>query len=141
MRSLLNILRLISVLVLTDGARAVQAELATAVYYSRRLDGHRTASGERFNSNALTAAHKTYPLGTRLRLTTVRTKRSVVVRVNDRGPFTPGRDISVTRRAARQLGMLRAGHARVRVTVLHRGARRRSRTHTLACWRTPPVAV
>jgi rare lipoprotein A len=141
MRSVVSTITLVSILVLVGGTPVVDAELATAVYYSRRLDGRRTASGERFNSNALTAAHKTYPLGTRLRLTTVRTKRSVVVRVNDRGPFTPGRDISVTRRAARQLGMLQAGHARVRVTVLHRGARRRSRTHTLACWRTPPVAV
>ena len=125
MRSLFSTIALVSVLLLAAGARAVDAEIATAVYYSRRLDGHRTASGERFNSNALTAAHKTYPLGTRLRLTNVRNKRSVIVRVNDRGPFTPGRDLSVTRRAARQLGMLRAGHAQVQVTVLRRGARRR----------------
>src|SRR4051794_40044948 len=110
MRSLLGTITLVSVLVLTSGMQVVDAELATAVYYSRRLDGHRTASGERFNSNALTAAHKTYPLGTRLRLTNVRNKRHVVVRVNDWGPYTPGRDLSVTRRAARQLGMLRAGH-------------------------------
>jgi len=125
MRSPFSTIALVSVLLLAAGARAVDAEIATAVYYSRRLDGHRTASGERFNSNALTAAHKTYPLGTRLRLTNVRNKRSVVVRVNDRGPFTPGRDLSVTRRAARQLGMLRTGHAQVQVTVLRRGARRR----------------
>ena len=125
MRSPFSTIALVSVLLLAAGARAVDAEIATAVYYSRRSDGHRTASGERFNSNALTAAHKTYPLGTRLRLTNVRNKRSVVVRVNDRGPFTPGRDLSVTRRAARQLGMLRTGHAQVQVTVLRRGARRR----------------
>jgi len=124
MRSLFSTLALVSVLVLTGGMQVVDAELATAVYYSRHLDGHRTASGERFNSNALTAAHKTYPLGTRLRLTNVRNKRRVVVRVNDRGPYTPGRDISVTRRAARQLGMLRAGHAQVNVTRLRRGTRR-----------------
>jgi|SRR5215510_1662597 len=141
MRSLCSTIGLVSILLLTGGARAVDAEIATAVYYSRRLDGHRTASGERFNSNALTAAHKTYPLGTRLRLTNVRNKRSVVVRVNDRGPFTPGRDLSVTRRAARQLGMLRAGHAQVKVTVLRRGARRRSGTHTLACAHSPPSAL
>jgi len=125
MRRLGMLMTLGSVLVLLGSAFAVEAETATAVYYTTRLNGHRTASGERFNSQALTAAHKTYPFGTRLRLTRRHPRRSVVVRVNDRGPYTPGRDLSITRRAARQLGMLHAGHARVQVTVLRRRPRRR----------------
>jgi rare lipoprotein A (peptidoglycan hydrolase) len=66
MRLLFMGMTLLSILWLAGKARAVEAETATAVYYSTRLNRHRTASGERFNSNALTAAHKTYPFGTRL---------------------------------------------------------------------------
>jgi rare lipoprotein A len=104
--------------------------MGIASFYTSRLNGHRTASGERFNNNALTAAHRTLPLGTRVRLTNSQNHRSVVVRVNDRGPFVPGREISVTRQAAHQLGFLRAGTAKVQISVLSRGRpiRRRGRT-------------
>ncbi len=97
---------------------AGESREATAVYYSTRRNGRRTANGERFHSNALTAAHKTYPLGTRLRVTNLANNRRVVVRVNDRGPFTAGRDISVTRRAAQQLGFVKEGWAQVRLEVV-----------------------
>jgi rare lipoprotein A len=102
-------------------------EMGIASFYTSRLNGHRTASGERFNNNALTAAHRTLPLGTRVRLTNSKNHRSVVVRVNDRGPFVPGREISVTRQAAHQLGFLRAGTAQVQISVLSRGRPRRHR--------------
>lgn len=82
-------------------------------YYSARYNGHRTASGQRFDNEKLTAASKTYPLGTRLRITNVDNGKTAIVVVNDRGPFVAGRDISVTRRAARQLGFLHAGVAHV----------------------------
>ncbi|MGE4095771.1 MAG: septal ring lytic transglycosylase RlpA family protein [Candidatus Binatia bacterium] len=114
-----------SVLVLAGATHIAAQDTATVVYYTTRLNGHRTANGERFDSNALTAAHKTYPFGTQLRLTHVRTKKKVVVRVNDRGPFTPGRDISITRRAARKLGILREGHAQVHITELPRNVHRK----------------
>ena len=68
----------------------------TASYYGRELAGNRTASGERFNPNGLTAAHRTLPLGTRLRVTNVANGRSVIVRVNDRGPFVGKRLIDVS---------------------------------------------
>ncbi|MBV9033632.1 MAG: septal ring lytic transglycosylase RlpA family protein [Acidobacteriaceae bacterium] len=108
-------------------------DVGVTSFYTSRLNGHITASGERFNNNALTAAHRTLPLGTRVRLTNVRNHRSVIVRVNDRGPFVSGREISVTRRAAAQLGFLRAGTAKVQISVLSRGRqvrhRGRSRHH------------
>ncbi len=86
-----------------------------ASFYSTKMNGHRTASGQRFNSNALTAASKEYPLGTKLKLTNTGNNRSVIVRVNDRGPNIKGRDISVTRRAARQLGFIKAGTAQLTI--------------------------
>ena len=91
----------------------------TASYYGARHHGKRTASGEPFNQNALTAAHPRLPFGTRLLVTNLSNKKSVVVRVNDRGPYTRGRIIDVSRKAAQQLGMLRSGTAKVRVQGLN----------------------
>jgi rare lipoprotein A len=89
----------------------------TASYYGKGFEGKRTASGERFDKNGMTAAHKTLPLGTRVRVTRT-TGQSVVVRVNDRCGCTHGRIIDVTEGAARKLGMLRAGVVKVRLEVL-----------------------
>lgn len=80
----------------------------------------RVASGGWFNPNALTAAHKTLPFGTRVRVTNVRNGRSVVVRINDRGPYVRGRVIDLSRRAAGVVGMRRSGTAPVRIQVLGR---------------------
>jgi rare lipoprotein A len=80
--------------------------------------GKRTASGERFNKHAMTAAHRTYPFGTRARVTNKRNGRSVIVRINDRGPFARGRIIDVTEGAAVQLGMKRDGVVPVKVERL-----------------------
>jgi len=80
--------------------------------------GTRTASGERFNPRAMTAAHRTLPFGTRVRVTDVATGRSVLVRVNDRGPFIPGRVIDVSQAAAEELGMVGRGVARVKLDVV-----------------------
>ncbi len=81
---------------------------------------HRTASGERFNSRELTAAHRTLPFGTRVRVTSVRTGRSVIVRINDRGPFMRGRVIDLTAAAAAGIGLDRGmGITKVEVSRLH----------------------
>lgn len=77
-----------------------------------------TASGERFNKRAMTAAHKTLPLGTRVRVTRLDNGHSVVVRINDRGPYKAGRVIDLSEAAAEQIGMTRAGLTRVKVAVL-----------------------
>src|SRR5262245_10707309 len=93
-------------------------EEGMASYYSRVQEGRRTASGEIFANDRLTAAHRTLPFGTRVRVTHIASGRSVVVTITDRGPFRRGRVIDVTRRAARKLGMLRSGTARVRLETL-----------------------
>jgi rare lipoprotein A len=90
----------------------------TASYYGRELAGNRTASGERFDPNDLTAAHRTLPLGTRLRVTNVANGRSVIVRVNDRGPFVGKRLIDVSLGAAREIQMIRSGTAQVRLELV-----------------------
>ena len=92
--------------------RGYRAE-GTASYYGKAHHGKRTASGERFNQNALTAAHRTLAFGTRVKVTNLDNGRSVVVRINDRGPFGRGRIIDVSKAAAEQLNMLRSGTARV----------------------------
>ena len=96
----------------TEGPRA---EVGTASYYGTGFHGRRTASGERFDMHAMTAAHPTLAFGTQVRVTTLDNGRRVVVRINDRGPFRKGRIIDVSRAAARELGFARAGTARVRV--------------------------
>lgn len=81
-------------------------------------EGTRTASGESFDTHELTAAHPTLPFGTRLRVTNVATGRSVTVRVNDRGPFVPGRVVDVSYSAAEKLGMVGGGIAKVKLDVV-----------------------
>jgi rare lipoprotein A len=89
-----------------------------ASYYGNELAGNRTASGERFNPRAMTAAHRTLPLGSKLRVTNKSNGKSVVVRINDRGPFVRSRLIDVSYAAAQQINMIRSGHARVRLELL-----------------------
>ena len=79
-----------------------QAEVAT--YYGQEFAGRRTASGETFNPSAMTAAHRTLPFGTRVRVTNSRSGRSIIVRINDRGPFVKGRCIDLSTGAAHILG-------------------------------------
>ncbi|MCP4383574.1 MAG: septal ring lytic transglycosylase RlpA family protein [Hyphomicrobiales bacterium] len=80
--------------------------------------GTKTASGEKMNARALAAAHRSLPFGTKVRVENLRNGRSVVVRINDRGPFVGGRVIDVTQGAAEKLGMIRAGVAPVKVTIV-----------------------
>lgn len=89
-----------------------------ASYYGNELAGNRTASGERFDPGQLTAAHRTLPFGSMVRVTNVATGDSVVVRINDRGPFAHGRVIDVSHAAAREIGMHRSGTARVKLALL-----------------------
>lgn len=89
-----------------------------ASYYGAELAGNRTASGERFNPNALTAAHRTLPMGTRLKVTNKANGKSVVVRINDRGPFAKKRIIDLSRAAAERISMVRSGTARVTLQLI-----------------------
>ncbi len=89
-----------------------------ASYYADRFNGQRTASGERFDNRAYTAAHRTLPFGTHVRVTNPANGASVVVRINDRGPFTRGRTIDVSRVAAEELGLIQRGHGTVQLELL-----------------------
>lgn len=93
-------------------------ETGEASYYGKEAHGKMTASGERFDMRALTAAHPTLPFGTRVRVTNLSNGRSVVVRINDRGPFAKGRIIDLSYAAAREIKMIDAGVARVEVEVV-----------------------
>ena len=93
-------------------------QVGVATWYGEKFDGKLTAGGELFDMFALTAAHPKLPLGSLVRVTHVRSKRSVVVRINDRGPVDPRAVIDLSYAAARELGVVRQGLARVRLDVV-----------------------
>jgi rare lipoprotein A len=97
---------------------AAETPRTTSGLASFYTEGTQTASGEKFNTHEFTAAHPTLPFGTRLRVTNVATGRSVTVRVNDRGPFIPGRVVDVSYSAAETLGMVGRGVAKVKLDVV-----------------------
>ena len=121
-------------LLLTVSAAAQEAEVTDAAvvdvdevteidggmasYYGNELAGNRTASGERMKVGSRTAAHRTLPFGTLVEVENLRNGRTVVVRINDRGPFIKGRVIDLARGAATELGMVSSGTASVRLSVL-----------------------
>ena len=98
-----------------DAADTKTASQGVASFYT---EGTQTASGEKFDTHDLTAAHPTLPFGTKLRVTNVATGRSVTVRVNDRGPYVPGRIVDVSYSAAESLGMVGRGVANVKLDVV-----------------------
>ncbi|MGH7379857.1 MAG: septal ring lytic transglycosylase RlpA family protein [Candidatus Methylomirabilales bacterium] len=99
-------------------ARPEAAEVGLASWYGRGDHGKRTANGEPFDMEAFTAAHRSLPFGTWVRVTHLATRRTVMVRINDRGPWVEGRVIDLSRRAAQALGILWDGVARVRLEVV-----------------------
>lgn len=92
-----------------------------ASYYAGFHHGKKTASGERFNMHSLTAAHRTLPLGSKIKVTNLNNGKEVVVRVNDRGPYARGRVIDVSLGAAKKLDMIKTGTAKVSIQILHVG--------------------
>jgi rare lipoprotein A len=97
---------------------ATPTHIASQGVASFYTEGQQTASGEKFDTHDLTAAHPRLPFGTRLRVTNVATGRSVIVRVNDRGPYVPGRVVDVSHSAANALGMVESGIAKVKLDVI-----------------------
>ncbi len=97
---------------------AAAAHMGVASYYSNKFHGRRTASGERFDQNDLTAMHRSLPFGTRLRVTNLANNRSVEVRVNDRGSPRNRRALDLSKRAALELGFLRSGLAQVKYEII-----------------------
>jgi|SRR5262245_24246761 len=106
----------------TGGPKAVPESapvVGTASFYSHKFHGRRTASGEIYDENELTAAHRTLPFGTRVRVTNLKNDRSVVVTVTDRGPHNHRRVIDLSRHAANVLGFVHSGTTRVSLEVIH----------------------
>jgi rare lipoprotein A len=97
---------------------ATQIQKGNASYYAQDFHGRSTASGERFNMHELTAAHRTLPMGTRVRVTNLGNGRNVDLRINDRGPFKRGRVIDVSYEAAKRLDMVAMGVVPVKLEVL-----------------------
>ncbi len=102
------------VLLMTNGAEAA-GTCGKASWYALNS---KTASGEQMNPAAMTAAHRSYRFGTKLRVTNKRNGKSVIVRINDRGPFIKGRIVDVSKAAARKLGFINAGHTSVCITKI-----------------------
>lgn len=89
-----------------------------ASWYGPGFHGRKTANGERYNQNKMTAAHKKLPFGTKVKVTNLNNNKSVIVRINDRGPYVRGRIIDVSKKAAKELAMLGSGTAPVRIETL-----------------------
>jgi rare lipoprotein A len=96
------------------------AQVGVASYYAKKLDGRVTASGERYDMKELTAAHRTLPFGSRVKVTNLHNGKSVVVRINDRGPYAENRVIDLSYAAARALQFIDRGTTRVRLDVIDR---------------------
>lgn len=94
------------------------SQVGVASYYAAKFENHKTADGERFKSDGMTAAHRTLPLGTMVRVTNLENHRSVVVRINDRGPFARKRIIDLSPAAARAIGVRNQGLMHVKIEAL-----------------------
>ena len=111
---------LIALLSIGFSCRAQESETGMASFYGDAFEGKQTASGEPYRASRLTAAHRTLAFGTRVRVTNLANDRSVIVRVNDRGPFVKERIIDLSKAAAAKLGYIDKGVARVRLEVLEK---------------------
>ncbi|WP_143308717.1 septal ring lytic transglycosylase RlpA family protein [Chitinophaga vietnamensis] len=110
----------LALLLLCSACSKKITQTGKASFYGDSFDGKKTASGEIFHQNSMTAAHPSLPFGTKIRVTNIANGRSVKLKVNDRGPFTKGRIIDVSRKAAGKLGMISTGTATVEVTYKKR---------------------
>lgn len=97
------------------GSGKRRTETGNASYYADKFIGRPTASGEKYNANAYTAAHRKLAFGTKVKVTNVANGKSVVVRINDRGPFVSGRIIDLSKAAAQKIGLIAAGVAKVKI--------------------------
>lgn len=105
------------------GKPAISTQRGAASFYADRFAGRKTANGERYDPNAYTCAHRTLPFGSVLRVVHERTGDWVLVRVNDRGPYSGKRILDLSRQAARRLSMVQEGVTRVRIEILELGKR------------------
>lgn len=95
-----------------------QGQNGKASFYAKKFEGKKTASGEKFSNKKMTAAHKTLPFGTKVKITNLKNNKSVIVTINDRLPKKSKRIVDVTQQAAKELDFIRSGTAKVMVEVL-----------------------
>ncbi|MBP5451861.1 MAG: septal ring lytic transglycosylase RlpA family protein, partial [Treponema sp.] len=116
MKKLFLIAALALTLIAPTFADYVYKSTAVASYDADKFHGRKTSNGEIFNMYALTAAHKTLPFNTKVKVTNLTNGKSVIVRINDRGPFVKGREIDLSKAAASKLDMIKSGTAKVKLT-------------------------
>src|SRR6478609_8359806 len=108
-------------LLLTLSCAFAQIQTGKASFYADKFEGSPTASGEKYKHNKLTAAHKSLPFGTKVKVTNIANNQTVEVVINDRGPYVEGRIIDLSKAAAEQLGFINLGLAEVQVEVIDAG--------------------
>ncbi len=108
---------LIGVLILA-AMQTNDAIIGKASYYANKFHGRKTASGEIYNKNKFTAAHRNYPFGTKVKVTNLSNNETIMVRINDRGPFVKNRIIDISYAAAKKIGMIKKGVIKVKIEVI-----------------------
>src|SRR5712692_8925164 len=124
----------------SEAQQQLQYEVGVASWYGEECQGNLTASGEVYDMNGLTAAHNQLPLGTWIKVTNLKNNRSLVLRINDRGPGIPGRLLDVSLEAARRLGFVSAGLTHVQIEVIFSMASLGPRKPDRQIFRFPPSA-
>jgi rare lipoprotein A (peptidoglycan hydrolase) len=102
----------------SEPVKPIKVWVGNASWYGPNFDGKKTANGERFNAESLTAAHPNLPFGSWVRVVNVRNGKFEVVRINDRGPYQEGREIDVSYRVARKIGLINSGVSQVRLELM-----------------------
>jgi rare lipoprotein A len=118
MKVVLNLACLIFPFFVIAQDTSTTSQSGTASYYAKKFEGRKCSSGERFRHDSLTAAHKTLPFGTRVKVTNIKNDSVVIVKINDRLPKKSKRVIDLTRRAAKQLNFIRVGLTKVKIEVI-----------------------
>lgn len=118
MKVVLNLACLIFPFFVIAQDTSTTSQSGTASYYAKKFEGRKCSSGERFRHDSLTAAHKTLPFGTRVKVTNIKNDSIVIVKINDRLPKKSKRVIDLTRRAAKQLNFIRVGLTKVKIEVI-----------------------
>lgn len=98
-------------------AQEIHTATGSASYYANKFEGRRTANGERFRQSEMTCAHRSLPFGTKLRVTNLDNNKTIIVRVNDRGPYIKGRIIDLSLKAAKELDFVKSGHTKVKIEL------------------------
>jgi len=140
MRNRFKLFALLFFAAIGSGAIAQDSETGMASYYGDEFQGRRTAYGDIYDKSKLTAAHKRHPYGTMIRVTRLDNKKSVVVKVNDKGPYIKGRVIDLSKKAAEKLGMLSDGTVEVEISVVKRVTKEDDPPAELAVEKETPAA-